>query len=120
MFGLGEGGRGSAGAGACGGGAGGSVGGCWGVEYGGEGEWGNEQRREAVNWRGCQRVVAGIVGAGGGCGNDRLSRGDDRRTEACHGAVVRAIAAAAGGQARVIISQRSGQGAEEEDEHEQK
>ena len=60
---------------------------------------------DAVKRRGCQGVFAGIAGAGRGSGNDGLAGGEDRSSEAAHGAMMRTIAAAAGGQAGFVVSQ---------------
>jgi len=116
---LGEGGRTAAGAGARKGGEGGSGGGCWGVELSGEGDFSGGRCGEAVQRSSGEGVVAGITGAGGGRSYDGLARGDDCSSQAGHGAVMRAVAAATGRQTGVVVSQGSGQGAEQEEEQEQ-
>jgi hypothetical protein len=108
--------RGAAGAGARGGNAGGGSSDCGGEGRGAEDERGGGCRGKSVKRSSGQRVVAGIAGTGGGSSCDGLAGGKDRSSEAAHGAVMCAVAAAAGRQTGFAVSQRCGQWTEQEDD----
>jgi len=114
-----EGRRGAAGAGARCGDAGGGSSDCGGMGRGAEGERGGGCGSKTLERRSGERVVAGIAGAGGRSGNDGLAGGEDCSSEAGHGAVMCAVAAAACRQAGFVVSQCCGQRTEQEDNQEQ-